>query len=85
MLQVSATLWTRYDGDDSATAIAQRMAMGDAVSAAIPPLVGVRIPLPVGFLMLYRGSGDFLASMDDPDDARVLGLRIGCEAIYYTT
>jgi hypothetical protein len=38
-----------------------------------------------GFLILDRGSGDFLSMTSDPEDKNVLGARVGYEIRYYTT
>ena len=84
-LPLVARLWCRYELENNAAAIAQRMAIGEAIAKAIPPLVGHKLPLSVGFLMLYRGSGDFLYPMQDAGDKNVIGLRIGYEVTYYTT
>lgn len=83
-LPLAAMLWCRHDGVNTAPALAQRMAIGDAVARVIAPVVGVRVNLPHGLLMVYRGSGDFLAPLTDEDDPQVIGLRIGYETTYYT-
>lgn len=83
-LPLVATLWCRYEGENTAAAIAQRLAIGEAISKTIPPIVGLQLPLPSGFLMLYRGSGDFLYPTQDEEDKTILGLRVGYEVTYYT-
>ena len=76
---LTASVWTRKA--DGISALAQRTAIMDAVSKAIP-VGGVMLPLSNGYLVLRRGSGDFLATMDDPDDSSVAGGRIGYEVTF---
>jgi hypothetical protein len=83
-LPLVATLWVRHDGENTAPATALAAAWMDAVSAAIPQ-EGVRLDLHNGFLILDRGSGDFLSMTSDPEDKNVLGARVGYEIRYYTT
>ena len=83
-MPLTAYLWTRYAGENSASAIAQRLAWFEAVEQAIPE-GGVKLPLPVGFLMIHRGSGDFLYPGTDEEDKTVLFARVGYECTYYTT
>lgn len=80
-LPLAAHCWLR-DPDLSQTA-AQRIAFFQAVEQAIPQ-EGVMLPLPVGFLMIRRGSGDFLYPGTDADDRTVLYGRVGYEVTYYT-
>lgn len=83
-LPVTAFLWVRHDGANTAPAVALRTAFSAAVARAIP-YGGVRIPLDVGFLMLDRGSGTFLSTMADESDKNVTAARVGYEIRYYTT
>lgn len=83
-LPLVATVWVRYSGENTAPALAQRSALLEAVSRAIP-YGGTRLPLPTGFLLLYRGSGDFLTAITDDEDKTVLGGRVGYEVLYCTT
>lgn len=83
-LPLTAVIWCRHDGDNVAPAIAQRLAFWEAVEKALPD-GGVTLPLSIGFLMLRRGSGDFLYPVTDEEDNTVLGGRVGYEVTYYTT
>lgn len=82
-LPLTAHVWCKYEGENVSPAMAQRIALWEAVEKAIP-VSGVMLPLSVGFLMLRRSSGDFLSPVDDPDDKTVIGGRIGYEVTYYT-
>lgn len=72
-----------FKNTNLAQSAAQRVAWWEAVEKAIP-VQGVKLPLSVGFLMLRRGSGDFLYPGADEDDKTVLFGRVGYEATYYT-
>ena len=82
-LPLSATLWVRYVNENSAQAIAQRTAFMGAVRRALPP-GGVILRLDVGYMVLRRGSGDFLSTLTDENDRNVLGGRVGYEIQYMT-
>lgn len=82
-LPLSATLWVRYANGNSASAIAQRTAFMGAVRRALPP-GGVILRLDVGYMVLRRGSGDFLSALSDENDRNVLGGRVGYEVTYCT-
>lgn len=83
-LPLVATVWVKYNGENSSAAVAQRSAFLEAVSRAIPQQ-GVILPLATGYLVLDRGSGDFLSTIVDDEDKTVLGGRVGYEVRYYTT
>lgn len=83
-LPMVATVWVKYNGEDSSPALAQRAAFLEAVSRAIPQ-EGVMLDVDGGFLVLNRGSGDFLATIVDDSDKTVLGGRVGYEVRFYTT
>lgn len=83
-LPMVATVWVKYNGEDSSPALAQRAAFLEAVSRAIPQ-EGVTLDVDGGFLVLNRGSGDFLATIVDDSDKTVLGGRVGYEVRFYTT
>lgn len=78
---LSAVVWTRKA--DGISAIAQRTAIMDAVSNAIP-VGGTIVKLSHGYLLLKRGSGDFLSTMDDENDPDVAGGRVGYDVIFCT-
>lgn len=83
-IPLTAIVWVKYEAENSSAAIAQRMAVLEAVSKAIPE-GGARLDLADGFMILRRGSGDFLSSMTDEEDPTVLGGRVGYEVSFYTT
>ena len=83
-LPLVATLWVRHDGINTAPAQAMCTAWLDAVAKTIP-YEGARIDLEHGFLILDRGSGDFLSVIVDEEDKAVMGARVGYEIRYYTT
>lgn len=83
-LPLVATVWVKSTGENTTPAIAQRAAFLDAASRAIPHQ-GVMLPLESGFLVLERGSGDFLSLVVDEEDSTVLGGRVGYEVRYLTT
>ena len=80
-MPLTAFCWFR--NTDKAVSYAQRLAWWEAVEKAIP-LQGVKLPLSVGFLLLRRGSGDFLYPGADEEDKTVLFGRVGYEVTYYT-
>lgn len=80
-MPMTAFCWLR--NDDQAVSAAQRIAWFEAVEKAIP-YQGLSLPLSVGFLMLHRGSGDFLYPGTDEEDRSVLSGRVGYEVTYYT-
>lgn len=83
-MPLAAHAWFRFASTEGpAAAIAQRIAFWEAVEQAIPH-GGVMLPLPVGFLMIRRGSGDFLYAGVDEEDKSVLYGRVGYEVTYYT-
>lgn len=84
LLPTFATVWVKYTGENSSEGIAQRIAILDAVGRAIPE-AGVRLDLPDGFMILTRGTGDFLIGDTDPDDKTILVGRILYGITYYTT
>lgn len=84
MSTMPLTAFGWFRNADPAVSVAQRVAWWEAVEKAIP-LQGVRLPLSVGFLMLRRGSGDFLYPGVDEEDKTVLYGRVGYEVTYYTT
>lgn len=84
VIPLAAIVWVKHEAENSSTAIAQRMAVLEAVSKAIPE-GGTRLDLADGFMVLRRGSGDFLSSLTDEEDPSVLGGRVGYEVTYYTT
>lgn len=67
----------------NANIMAERADLMDRIAAAIPPQ-GVKIPLPAGFLILFRNSADFQTYYDDPEDESVLGGRTSYEIRYLT-
>lgn len=81
-LPAYATVWCKYTGENSAAGIAQRIAIMDAIARAIPE-TGVRIHVPGGFVVMNRGSGDFLSGDTDPDDKTILVGRVICEITFY--
>lgn len=83
----AAICWTT--GEDGESGInSQMVAFADCVRAAIPE-AGTALLLEHGMLALYRGSGDWLTIMPEVEQTdkpgRVLGLRVGYEAHFYTT
>lgn len=83
-LPMIATVWVKFNGENSSPALAQRSAFLEAVSRAIPQ-EGVMLHVDGGFLVLNRGSGDFLSTIVDDSDKTVLGGRVGYEVRFYTT
>lgn len=80
-MPLTAFCWFR--NADRAVSFAQRLAWFEAVEKAIP-VGGARLPLPVGFLMIHRGSGDFLYPGTDEEDKTLLFGRVGYDVTYYT-
>lgn len=83
MATMPLTAFGWFRNEDQAASAAQRIAWWEAVEKAIP-LQGVMLPLSVGFLMIRRGSGDFLYPGADEEDKTVLFGRVGYEVTYYT-
>ena len=80
-MPLTAFCWFR--NADRAASFAQRLAWFEAVEKAIP-VGGARLPLPVGCLMIHRGSGDFLSPGTDEEDKNLIFGRVGYEVTYYT-
>lgn len=78
--------WHKIQNPETSNAniMAERADLMDRIAAAIPPH-GVKIPLPAGFLILFRNSADFQTYYDDPEDESVLGGRTSYEIRYLTT
>lgn len=86
----SKTILTAFDWHkipdpetSNANIMAERADLMDRIAEKIPPQ-GVKIPLPVGFLILSRNSADFQTYYDDPEDESVLGGRTSYEIRYLT-
>ena len=77
--------WHKIPNPETSNAniMAERADLMDRIAAAIPPQ-GVKIPLPAGFLILFRNSADFQTYYDDPEDESVLGGRTSYEIRYLT-
>lgn len=80
-MPLTAFGWFR--NTDRAVSFAQRLAWWEAVEKAIPEQ-GVCLPLSVGFLMIWRGSGDFLTPGTDEEDKTLIFGRVGYEVTFYT-
>lgn len=77
--------WHKIPNPETSNAniMAERADLMDRIAAAIPPQ-GVKIPLPAGFLILFRNPADFQTYYDDPEDESVLGGRTSYEIRYLT-
>lgn len=80
VVPLSATVWHQKTDGDSKNAA--RTAFLDAAAIALPQR-GTRLDFDGGYCILRRPSGDFLSLIQDPEDASVIGGRVGYEVTIY--
>lgn len=83
MATMPLTAFGWFRNADKAVSFAQRLAFWEAVEKALPK-EGLQLPLSVGCLMIYRGSGDFLTPGTDEEDKTLIFGRVGYEVTFYT-